>query len=433
MPATRRLILFIIIILLLLLLFIVVPSVSWSQTPPPNPWQDPARELAKKIVAVTGPRQTLALTVRNISSLSDSEVAAVRLALEAELRAAGLRLAAVVPPASSRRPSPESAAAPELRITLSENVQGLLWIAEVPRDDSRDVAMVSLPRTAAPTPSATTQMFVLESKFLYEQDEPILGFAVLDSQPSGAAPTLLVLDSVKLSILQFEKERWTVLQSELLPKSILASRDPRGVGILGNQFAFFLAGTYCVGSTQPALKMQCYGFDKDLPEPLEHYAPLLTSFVVPGRNFSKASIRASGERILREAQYYSTSVLAEGEAIRLVFANLDGTASLYSELRSPTPIATFSGWGSELQGIRSACGRGAQLLVTRNGDWTEQDVVQAIEIEGTQANAVSLPISLPGPVMELLQSNVPQSAGAVIRNLTTGRYEAYNLTLSCGR
>jgi hypothetical protein len=423
MPATRRLILFIIIILLLLLLFIVVPSVSWSQTPP-NPWQDPARELAKKIVALTGPRVTVVLAVRNLSSLSDFEVAAVRLALEAELRAAGLRLA----------DKPD--AAPELRITLSENLQGLLWIAEISRDDAREVAMVSLPRTAAPPPTAATPMFVLESKLIYEQDEPILAFAKLDPAIVGGAARLLVLSPARLSLFQFENEQWIILDSVPLPKIFPISRDPRTIFGSGNNFSILLSGAFCNGKAETKLSLKCPGAQSgsaELAEEVESQLAALKSFIAPGRNFFQHNIRDGRGQILRYAQYYSSTNLREGEVNRLVFSNLDGTVSLYASITSPTPTSTYSGWGSALLGIHSACGRRLQLLVTRPGDWTERDAIQAFEIDGTRADAVSLPLSLPGPVIELLRIYVPQSAGAVIRNLTTGRYEAYNLTLSCGR
>jgi hypothetical protein len=201
----------------------------------------------------------------------------------------------------------------------------------------------------------------------------------------------------------------------------------------GSSFSIVLSGTFCSGKTEPTLNLQCSSSGESLSEPNESYVSALKLVIVPGKNYFEHNIRDGRGQILREAQYYSSALLWEGEAPRHMFSNLDGSASLYSAITSPTPTATFSGWGSELQGIHSSCGRGSQLLVTRAGDWTEPDAVQAFEIVGAQTNAVSFPLSLPGPVMELLRSNAPQSAGAVIRNLKTNRYEAYTLTLSCGR
>src|ERR1700680_3532585 len=80
-----------------------------------------ARALAEKIAARAGPRGTLSLEVRNLSSLSVAQVAAVKQMLEAGLREHGTTLTAG-PPADS-----------EVRVTLAENVQGYVWVAEVRR------------------------------------------------------------------------------------------------------------------------------------------------------------------------------------------------------------------------------------------------------------------------------------------------------------
>jgi hypothetical protein len=420
MPATRRLILFIIIILLLLLLFIVVPSVSWSQTPQSH-WQDPARELAKKIVALTGPRQTLALAVRNISSLSDSEVAAVRLALEAELRAAGLSLAA----------KPD--AAPELRITLSENLQGLLWIAEISRDASRDVAMVSLPKTAAPPPSATTQMFVLQSKLIWEQDDSILDFALLDPGNPGSGQRLLLLEPTRLSLYQADQERFMFQQSVPLPTGTPA-RDPRGYLVLrDDHFLLSIAWNLCRGFLDQRLNVTCWNQSQDVPRQYAEEMHWLELSIVPGRNFFRQRFHVQGNDEQRETLFSSAAGwMEDGEPIRFD-VGLDGVTRLYRLNADQAPDARFSGWGSQLTGISSNCGRERQLLVTRPGDWTELDAVQAFDVVGTQAVAVSSPLEFPGPVKELWLGKTFMTALTIVQNLKTSRYEAYTLTLSCGR
>jgi hypothetical protein len=421
MPATRRLILFIIIILLLLLLFIVVPSVSWSQTPP-NPWQDPARELAKKIVALTGPRQTFALAVRNLSSLSDSEVAAVRLALEAEMPAAGLSLAA----------NPD--AAPELRITLSENLQGLLWVAEIPRDDAHEVAMVSVPKTAAPSPSATTQMFVLQSKLIWEQGEPILDFALLDQGSPGVGQRLLVLGSTKMSLYHADNGRLQLQQSAPLPALTNPARDPRGYLVLrDDHFLLSLAGNLCRGVVDQMLNVTCWNQSQDVPRQYVEELHWLELGIVPGRNFFRQRFQVQGSEVQRESLFSSAAGWVEaGEPLRFD-VGLDGVARLYRLNADQAPAASFSGWGSQLTGISSHCGRERQLLVTRPGDWTELDAVQAFDVVGTQAVVVSSPLEFPGPVKELWPGKTFMTALAIVQNLKTSRYEAYTLTLSCGR
>ena len=399
MPATRRLILFIIIILLLLLLFIVVPSVSWSQTPPPNPWQEPARELAKKIVAITGPRQTVALTVRNLSSLSDSEVAAVRLALDAELSAAGLRLAA----------KPD--AAPELRITLSENLQGLLWIAEIPRDDAREFLMLSVSRANSVANTQKPTLFALKADLFWEQESPILSLKFMDS-PDAANRRLFVLEPLRVAIYKSQNADWSLEQAFDLPRKNPPARDPQGSLVISFDVTYaILEGEKCGIYYRENQKVTCRPTDQLLPR----YRKALT-------NIADAT----------SADFYHSSVsIGTNEKIIILLAGTDGVSRLYDD--SPDPVAEFRDWGSHLASLQSGCGTGTQLLVTRKGDWTEPDTITAVELVNRQAVAISSPLNVPGPVTELLAGSAENTAIAVVRNLKTGRYEAYTLTLSCGR
>jgi hypothetical protein len=125
------------------------------------------------------------------------------------------------------------------------------------------------------------------------------------------------------------------------------------------------------------------------------------------------------------------------EATRIVITGQDGLARLYEE--SADPVSVFSGWGSEIASIHSGCGHGWQLLVTGKGDWTHADTIQAVEIHERQAQPVSSPIELAGAVIALhspgarIVDEASANAGAIAiaRNLQTGRYEAYRLSISC--
>ncbi len=446
MPATRRLIL-IIIVLFLFLLFLAVPGVSWSQTPP-SPWQDSARELAKKVVAITGPRQTVALSVRNISSLSDSEVAAVRLALEAELRAAGLRLAA--------KPN----AAPELRITLSENFQGLLWIAEIPRDDSRDVAMISVPKPGDREIPRKTADFVLEKKLLWEQDEQIVAVALL--QPSGvAAPRMVVLSPTKLALFEPSGDHFEMAQSASLPLARPWPRDLRGTLQVIEEgegtarkitIAVMLPGMGCwIPLTQPpdVLTAACVIRPQNDAEGSDQMLWMLSAGAaltdlgaqfteqrnyLSGRLYGKNGWRANVE------PFFSAAYLPGDAGPNLtIHSGVDGRVRIYDEARL---TATVGVWGSDLTSVNTGCGNGWQVFASRPGDWTEADTLAAYEIANRQAVSVAPPLEFPGPVKYLGPELLPGSRGvkgrnnraiAVSLNLTTKRYEAYTLTLSCGR
>ncbi len=409
MPATRRLI-FIIIVLFLLLLVLVVPGVSWSQTPP-SPWQEPAREFSKKIVALTGPRQTVTLSVRNISSLSDSEVAAVSAALETELRAVGLRLATKIN------------GAPELRITLSENLQGFLWIAEFLRDGGRDVAMVAVPKVSVTVTAATTQRLTLQSKLIYEQDEPILDFGF---GPSDAR--LFVVGHSQIAKYAPDGGSWKLTQSDQLPQMVQLSRDPiADLRFDAESFWLLFAGFQCHGGPQASLPMMC----SNLAENRDSASPQKSQIspqIVPGRNFYRSLDLNESEHPLHYGEVW---LYQDGKTV-LVKTGLDGAAWILRQGGAGADEATKFGWGSQLGIVKSGCGKGTQLLVTAPGDWTDPDTIQAVEFDGVQPISVAPPLLMPGPVMKLNFVPLFETALAVVHNLKTNRYEAHIITLSCG-
>src|SRR5690348_17547001 len=66
------------------------------------------------------------------------------------------------------------------------------------------------------------------------------------------------------------------------------------------------------------------------------------------------------------------------------------------------------------------------ILVTRDGDWTQPDAIQAFDIVEHQAVPVSAPLDFNGPITALWPEG-ENEALAVSRNLKTGLYEAYLL------
>src|SRR6266496_1325372 len=95
-------------------------------------WDAQLALLAGKIVAISGPG-TATLEVRNISSLPAEQVTAIRRELELQLRADGVQV------------RQEHEASVGIRVTLSENRRGWLWIAEIQQGSETRVAMLELP------------------------------------------------------------------------------------------------------------------------------------------------------------------------------------------------------------------------------------------------------------------------------------------------
>jgi hypothetical protein len=96
-------------------------------------------------------------------------------------------------------------------------------------------------------------------------------------------------------------------------------------------------------------------------------------------------------------------------------------------------LAGSRDWGSDLAGVESECGAGAQLLATTSGD-AMQDSLLAYEVAGHDASAVSSPLPLDGQVTALWPASGPAAAATII--LKTEQplpYEAYRVALVCNQ
>jgi len=425
MPAARRVFLLILALLLLLLLF-AVPTVSLAQEPsPPSPLADAARQLAAKIAAALQPREALVLTVRNISSLNAADTAEVRRALEADLTARGFYFVtgrSGVP----RAPAAVEDAKPltEICLTFSENLEGFLLIVDVP---GRDLALMQpVPsRPLAVTRSMNDRPTVsIQKELIWEDHEPILDFSAVPALPDRP-PGLLVLGSEHVSFYQWLEGSWRLAGQHAIDHARPFSRDPRGVlGLNDPQFHVVLPGVSCRGSLNAALILRCAPNSQPWLEGDTHHLEVLGQ-QVEGRNYFEIRPSEKLSASPFQGEYYSVVVHGDGDDRAWLVAQVDGQTGLYKKNREL--LATFNGWGSDLEQVATGCDNRHAVLTTSPGDWTTTDSVRAFEIDGTKAVPVSPSIEFPGPIVALWDNRV------VVRNLKTGRYEAYRLTISCGK
>jgi hypothetical protein len=338
-----------------------------------------AREFARKI-AGTG-RREVALTVRNSSSLSDAEVARVSGVLETELGGRTPRLGIERVPVS---------------VTLSENVQSFLWVAQI----QQEVVMLSVPR--AREPAVAPARLTIQKRLLWEQAKPILDVGMSES-------LLIVLDPTSLS---FYRDR-QLTQSLSIQSSPIMPRDMRGRLIIDrDSFRAFLPGIVCSGSIRPAPAMACV--ESAGPWPLDGGSG---AELAPGRNYF------TEPRLL---PFYSSATVT---GKRLV-AGVDGRTRVYDgTLRE---IGQVSGWGSDIAAVEG-CGSERHALATRPGEASEPDAIQMYDVAERGGVAVSEPATFPGPVVALWPSGRTGEAVAIARSAETGRYAAYSLAIICDR
>jgi hypothetical protein len=426
-----RRILLIIIILLLLLLFVAVPSVSWAQSreqAAPEMFRAAAKEFVAKVLAATGRARTLKVWFRNLSSLTAVEFGAGRLQVEEALRARGVRLV-------------NDNADAEVRVTFSESAAGFLLVGDVAGAASVSPVFVSFLAKPLPILVGSVDSIVLHKRLLFEQEDPILDVGLSEVLP-GNAVRMVVLDTHRLTVYHAEAGRWVKTASGLLPEKSRRSRDLRGRVVM-NPYGFsavFPAGECAFTSAEPA-KLECSTPDAELLESwgedffkLNSY-PGVVEFNARQNAFVYRLTEDSNEkapRIILEIPFYSVARTGEKQGQQVIFSGTDGRILVFHK-KDAKPERIAAHWGSDVVALESECATYWHLLATRAGDWTEPDAVQASRIVQQSVVAISPPLEFAGPVTALWARENNESAVAVIRNLRTGKYEAYQITVGCNR
>ena len=345
---------------------------------------DSVRELARKIAAALEARETVALTVRNASSLAPAEVAALRREIESQLRAGGFKVAAE--------------ANASVAVTLAENWQGGVWIAEIRHGDKREVAMVG---PVAPPERVAATPLGIDKQLILAQAEPILDALAADN-------LLLVLTPAEVAIYDRKDARWERRRAVELPPQAWP-RDLRGrLAMEGDAWQAYLPGLVCHGKMQTEAAIECNESQGPWPG---------GGFLKKGRNYFEEE---------KLPPFYSAARVGE----YTLAAGVDGRTWWIDAAGGK--MGSFGGWGGDIVAVETGCGGGRQVLATRAAEAAETDAVQAFETAGRQMAAVSGPLEFNGPVTALWPAG-PAGAVAISRDPTTGQYAAFRLSLTCSR
>ena len=403
-------------------------------------WNIPEQNLARKIVAVTGPG-AVALTVKNRSSLGRRDSEIVRNGLRNALEAAGLRFVKA-----------EQAAA-TVTISLSENPASYVWVAEIRQGASEPaIVMVSTPRLEGSTASRDAAPLTLRKIPLWTQDDPILDVTVLEENP--APVHIAILSPEKISLYRMQSGKWQEEQELAIVHQRPWPRDLRGrlVPAKDHLFDAYLPGVTC-NSTASPLMLNCR--ESDDPWPLTGGAlvsggpsggvlsvfpsaglvngastliPQVKAFFAPTRNFFTGVLTSGAGKFTTMPKFYSAAMLPRDKYTLWLFATVDGQTHLVDGMTDQTARL---GWGSDITSVRTACGAGWQVL-SSSAD-TAEDSIRAYEFPDRDPVAVSPAIEFAGPVTALWTEWRGDTAIAVSRNRETGNYEAYRVAMACGQ
>jgi hypothetical protein len=391
-------------------------------------WDQPAGDLAKQIATLAGPGPAK-LVIRNESSLAPGEIPVIRRLLERDLRGFGIVTGG-------------NDSAMLIRLTLSENLQGGLWVAEVVEGTETRVTMLPVALGAATVSASGPSLTLRRSLVITEPD------AVLDAQifSVGATQRLVVLEPERILIfvrsaagLSFggsvagasnwvEDQRFAIARTRAFP------RDVRGelVAAPDHLFDAYLPGVSCTGTNTGAqLAMACA--DSDDPWPISGPVGLTQRAFYNAMRDSFTGVLAPGFG-MEVAPFYQASDIARPTGTGLLMGGIDGRVMLI-ENSTVKPVTGASDWGSDFAVIRSECGSGVQVLVSGTGAGSNGDSLRAYEIVGREAIAMSAPLPVEGAVMAIhaAGNNISGETGAtvIVRRDGPVRYEVWNVSALC--
>ena len=358
-----------------------------------------ARELARKTASFAGRGGPVSVTWRNLSSLGPVEAAQARAAFETALREAGVHPA-------------DTGATVEARVAISENQLQYLLVEEARKGDERQVWIAAWRRAATGGGSGVS----LEKKLLWEQADPILD-AVLNGSD------LLILSPGGVLLRDEHGSRAAAIRPiRPLP------RDPRGhLRITGSGFKANLPGVACTGTFDQATAIDCRPSDE--PWEFDAGGRTLAANFAASRNFFDGRVVTPEGAYKSIAPFYSVAAVEQQGRPLWLFAMIDGRTLLLDGALEQAGIV--GPWGSDLAATQARCGGGTQVLTTKPGDAREPDAIQAWAIVNGAPRALTPPMDLPGPVTALWSLGAADVV-AVVKDLESGRYLAYLITVVCG-
>ncbi len=331
---------------------------------------DAVAALAKRVVARLEAFEVVRIGERNISSLPATEVSRAEVALTRALQRRG------------RGSTPV-----DVVVTISDNLRGYVLVAEIRRASGTVVEMIEF--RLAP-PAAPARAAIIDSKLLWEQETPILDVALLQD-------SMLVLDTAGLARYERRDGKW---ERAATLELLVVVRDPRGR----------------LERSPDTITIQEPGVTCTLPIKMTVSAPCQD-----GGPFKAA--RNTQDLQDWRGEFFSSAELG-GDTI---VAEVDGRIHIYDSAHAPQ--AVVDGWGSDFVLI-AACG-GRHIAIAGSGDAASTDSIALYDLVNHALVSASEPIDFPGPVTAMWPAG--DGAMAVARNLSTGKYAAYSLTLDCSR
>jgi hypothetical protein len=197
----------------------------------------------------------------------------------------------------------------------------------------------------------------------------------------------------------------------------------------GHTFDAYLPGMACASVTVAPMLMSCRASDDPWP-----IGEKQSAFFNAARNFFNGVISPGIGSQTNVEPFYSAVALPRPGYTLWMFTGVDGRIRL-ADGKDVTMVRANSAardWGSDMAAV-NGCGRGPLIISTGGGDATVVDTVRGYEMPDREPMAVSAAVDLPGPVTALWTQPDQKSAVAVVHTLTTGKYDAYSVSVICNQ
>ena len=415
---------------LIWLIVVAAMGLTASAASAPSPWEQPASALAGQIADILGPGQAR-LTIRNLSTISNDDIPAIRRLLEKDLKALGVLASGV-----------ESAN--EIHLTLSENQRERLWVAEVVEGNETRVAMVELKLATALQTQARSELTLRKQTVLLTHDTVLATLEIADA--------LVAVEPEEIVIYSNTAEGWQERKRVGIGQKKPLARDTSGVILPtpgGDGFEASVAGMNCSGSYLPAQSagewtVRCRESDDPWPIILGQISVLhvtqtvaatpenvsaapIKTFYNSTRNFFTGVISPSLGVDL--PPFYTVALLPRPAAgAALLIGGIDGKVQLL-ENGALKSVSGARDWGSDFAVLHSGCGTGAQIIASGSGE-AMSDSLRAYELPAQEAVPVSAALAMDGTVTALWTAPDSKSVFAVVRG-ATDQYEVDRVTATC--
>jgi hypothetical protein len=370
---------------------------------PSFPYQDLALELVEKIAAAIAPLQQVHLAAARDDNGEETRPRQLEAYLAEMLAARGVR--------GTDRPDGVA----NVTVTCSQNLRERVCAADIRTGDASQLVIASRRHDAAASLPRSMRL-ALDVRTLFTQSTPIVDVAL-------SGDRLVVLEPAAITLYQRGQSGWQLERSRPIVSSRVPARDVRGrVRVDGTMIEALLPGVICRANLE-SLNPTCA--DEQQPWPLG----VENTGMGAGRNYFTTP---------EGLAFFSAAALGPAADARWLLTTPGGRLLFLDGSRRT--IESSAAMGDDVAGVSvsgPACPVGTYVILSSRADGAAAvDDVEALRlflVIGRRLTAAASPVVLRGPLTALWAAPGSTTATAVSRDTTTGRYEALQVSITCGR